>query len=68
MTPTRLHDILQTLRWSARDLAEEANVAERTIRRWLSGAYPVPDAVADALERRVGCVVAHPIPQRERAR
>lgn len=43
MTPQELRASLTTLRWSQRDLAEEAGVDEKQVRRWMRGArVPAP--------------------------
>jgi hypothetical protein len=51
MTPTTLRLVGQTLygpSWRAA-LAEALQVSPRTIRRWSTGEFPIPDSVADEL-------------------
>jgi ribosome-binding protein aMBF1 (putative translation factor) len=50
MTPQRLAEILQSLGWSQRGLARTVGWNERTVRRWCSGEYAVPNDVAAWLE------------------
>lgn len=47
MTPELLRRVGEALygsRWQS-DLAHNLNVADRTVRRWVSGEYPIPDGV-----------------------
>lgn len=56
MTPDQLREIGEALYgtgWQS-DLAADLGVAERTVRRWLSGAQIIPDGVA--AEVRALCV------------
>lgn len=67
MTPARFRDVLHTLQWSppglSRILTErDQPVSERTIRRWMSGVYPVPDRVGAWLEVLARVHEAHPAP------
>lgn len=64
MTHTRLSAILTLLRWSARDLAAAVAMNERTVRRWLSGDYPIPADVADWLETLAAAHAANPAPKK----
>jgi hypothetical protein len=51
MTPTTLRLVGKTLygpSWRAA-LAEALQVSPRTIRRWSTGEFPIPDSVADEL-------------------
>ena len=50
MTADRLRECLAVLRWSQVVLASELNLNERTVRRWVSGANPVPLWVAQRIE------------------
>ena len=50
MTPARFRECLAVLRWSQTTLATELGVNERTVRRWASGANPVPGWVSQRLE------------------
>lgn len=51
MTPTRLRECLALLRWSQRGLADILDAHQTTVRRWATGAQPIPDNVAAWLER-----------------
>lgn len=64
MTPARLSEVLDILRWPIPVLAEESGVNERTIRRWLLGAAPIADNVGDWLEALAACHTSHPVPRR----
>ena len=47
MNPSLLREAGESLygvRWQS-DLARDLNVADRTVRRWLDGSYPVPDGI-----------------------
>ena len=51
MNPTILRAVGEALygpRWQA-DLARDLGVADRTMRRWLAGAYPIPPPIAAEL-------------------
>lgn len=47
---TRLSRALAILRWGAADLAGEANVSERVVRRWIAGTMEIPRPVLVWLE------------------
>lgn len=49
MTPERLAQCLETLRWTNRDLARALGRSETIVRRWHSGAV-IPGAVQNWLE------------------
>lgn len=51
MTPTRLRECLATIGWSQRGLADRLGLEETRTRRWASGRYPIPENVAQWLER-----------------
>lgn len=55
MTPAtpaqRLQTALSALRWSYGTLATECGVSSATVRRWASGAYPIPADILATLER-----------------
>ena len=50
MTPTRLRECLDALRWSQRALADNLGVSERIARRWAAGSAIIPGPVASWLE------------------
>jgi hypothetical protein len=64
VTPDRLAAVLDLLHWSARDLAAEVALNERTVRRWLSGEYEVPAPIGAWLEDLAVYHVAHPAPRK----
>jgi hypothetical protein len=64
MHPDRLADILSLLRWSVRDCADVSGWNERTVRRWLSGAYPIPAPVGEWLEALAEFHAANPPPRK----
>lgn len=51
MTPARLRECLALLRWSQLGLADILGYDPRLVRRWASGARPVPPDVAAWIER-----------------
>lgn len=51
MTAAEFRVITEWLGFRQRDMAAALDVSERTIRSWLVGAYPIPDAVRDAIKR-----------------
>ena len=51
VTPDRLRECLSSIGWSQRALAERLGLHETRTRRWASGRYPIPENVADWLER-----------------
>ncbi len=67
MTPARLRQCLDTLRWSQRGLGEALGIDDRQVRRWTSGAYSVPTEVASWLERLAAAHAQHPPPVRRKA-
>lgn len=62
MTPDRLRECLALLRWSQRGLADVLAVDERQVRRWATGAYPVPEPVAAWLSAAARWMERHPPP------
>ena len=50
MTPGRFHDCMTRLRYSSRSLADVLGCHDRLVRRWASGAMPIPPPVAAWLE------------------
>lgn len=67
MTPARFRHCLTALDWSTCALSRRLTtydqpVSERTVRRWASGVYPVPDRVGDWMERVVAAVELEPGP------
>jgi hypothetical protein len=63
MTPTRLHECLQILGWSQRELADRIGMGERNARRWAKGEIEVPAAIAVWLESLAAVFAAHPVPE-----
>ena len=61
----RLRAALSAARWTAADLAREAMVDERTVRRWVAGAYQPPERIVLWAEGLATFIAAHPIPVRE---
>jgi plasmid maintenance system antidote protein VapI len=51
MTPARYHECLRLIGWTQRGLADRLSVHETRARRWGNGQYPIPDDVAERLER-----------------
>lgn len=51
MTPAEFDTRRRTLGLSVDEAAALCGVQDRTVRRWQSGAYPIPDDAEDALER-----------------
>lgn len=68
MTPTRLRECLVALHWSQGDLADVLGCSSRLVRRWAAGGEPVPDRVAEHLERLVALLEANPVPPWRRPR
>lgn len=52
MTPNRFRECLTLIGWSGHELARRLDKDERQIRRWASGAYAIPQPIADWLEKR----------------
>lgn len=64
MTPERFNACLDILTYSSSQLADLLGRADaRHVRRWGTGARPIPYAVADWLEGLVAYFEAHPPPQ-----
>jgi hypothetical protein len=64
MTPTRLRDCLEAIRWSQRELAAALGCNDRLVRRWAVGApgYAVPESVGEWLEALATTHIRHPPP------
>jgi hypothetical protein len=64
MTPTRLRECLEILRWSQRELAAALGCNDRLVRRWAVGApdYAVPESVGKWLEVLATTHIRHPAP------
>lgn len=67
MTATRLHEILDILRWSRRDLAKALDIHPTTAARYANGRQPIPANVASWLERLAAAHEANPMPRGRRA-
>ena len=65
MTVSELRECLLKLRWSANDLADEAHVKDTVVRRWISGADPIPEPIAYALFTLAAFHDQHPIKPKE---
>ena len=65
MTPTRLRECLDALRWSQRGLADALSRPEGTVRQWARGAVRIPDDVAVWLEKAGRWHERNPPPARE---
>jgi plasmid maintenance system antidote protein VapI len=63
MTPARLAECLDLLRWSQRGLAAAIGYDDRLIRRWIAGRRPIPVHVAAWLERAAGWHAENPPPR-----
>ena len=50
MTPAQLRAALKRLKLSQMELSRRLKVAPTTVRRWVGGASPIPEAVALLLE------------------
>lgn len=64
MTPTRLRECLETLDWTQRGFARLINWSEGTVRQWARGAMPIPQEIADWLEKLMEFLKEHPVPSR----
>jgi len=62
MTPVRLFEVLAELGWSSGELGRRLQIAERSVRRWLSGQQDIPDRVGDWLEALMKHMQAGPPP------
>ena len=65
MTPTRLRECLDALRWSQRGLADALGRPEGTVRQWARGAVRIPDDVGEWLEKAGRWHEKNPPPARE---
>lgn len=68
MNPTRFRECLALLHWSQRGFAEVIGEDEGRARKWARGAEPIPEDVADWLERAAAWLAANPPPYRRRSR
>lgn len=77
MTPTRLRECLEMLRWSQRGFAAQLERPEGTVRQWARGAVQIPADVEAWLERvapKAGKLhdkldtlfAGHPLPERKK--
>jgi uncharacterized protein YlzI (FlbEa/FlbD family) len=68
MTPERLRECLDTLRWWAPEMAEAMGANPRTTARWISGKNPIPDNVGEWIEKLVAyeeaMLTTHPPPEK----
>jgi DNA-binding transcriptional regulator YdaS (Cro superfamily) len=64
MTPRAFRAALSTIGWTQRGLADRLGVHETRVRRWVSGVYPIPENVAEWLQRLATEVEKHPLPIR----
>ena len=64
MTPTRMRECLEILRWSQRELAATLGCNDRLVRRWAEGApdYAVPANIGEWLEVLAMTHIRHPTP------
>ena len=62
MTPTEFRAALEALRWTQRGVAAVLRCDERQIRRWATGAYPIPERIASWLATLAAFHRAHPPP------
>lgn len=51
MTPARIRECLDALRWSTNDLADRAGVNPVSARRWVAGKTEIPASIATWLEK-----------------
>jgi hypothetical protein len=51
MTPERFVECLETIDWSIRGFADHIDVSARQAGRWASGRYPIPEPIAQWLEK-----------------
>lgn len=63
MTPERFKECVDTIGWTGHGLAAILGVHETRTRRWGTGRYPVPQNVADWLERLAAFHEKHPFPK-----
>lgn len=64
MTPKRFAVLLDTVGWSAAELARRVGYHAGTVKEWRRGTLTVPFVVAYWLEQVAGAVDALPAPQR----
>ena len=62
MTTDRLSQVLADLGWSSQELARRLNIAERSVRRWLSGQQEVPPGIETWLEAMAALMRSGPPP------
>lgn len=63
MSSYRLLICLVIVGWSVRDLARRLGRHQTSVMRWCNGLSPVPEEVADWLEKVVAFHAAHPAPR-----
>jgi len=63
MTPKQFTKCLEQIRWSMRGVADHLGVHETRIRRWATGALPVPEQVAQWLEALANAHKLNPVPK-----
>ena len=68
MTPDQFRDSLDALDWTLRGLATLLGCDDRHVRRWASGAMPVPDSVGAWLAGLAAVHAASPPPRDWRTR
>lgn len=64
MTSDQLRAALALLHWTQRGLAAQLGYDEATVRRWTSGAYPVPGDITIWLHTLAAFHAANPAPRR----
>lgn len=62
MTPTRLRECLQSLRWPTTTLADVLSCDAGTVLAWYHEQEPIPAAVAEWLEQLVAAQQSVPLP------
>lgn len=63
MTPERFRECLAAIGWTQHGLAAVLGVHETRPRRWATGRYEIPPAVAEWLERLAETHEAYPLPE-----
>lgn len=64
MTPAEIREALAALHWTQRGFAAALGVQERQVRRWASGEYLLPPAIAEWLRQAAAWHNANPPPAR----
>jgi plasmid maintenance system antidote protein VapI len=65
MTPKQFTKCLEQIDWTMRGVADHLGVHETRVRRWATGALPVPDKVAQWLETLASTHAKNPPPELE---